>query len=137
MQCRFHDFRLGMITTMYPRGAVHSLDWWLEPGATRGADGVGAESRQPSSEGGGGVRGEVRDPQGVAVQRCLEPAEGLQADLRVREPADDAVFEPAAGQAAGPQQRHRGLWTRLNNTEYFPSNFEGLVLGCIDADFCK
>ena len=27
--------------------------------------------------------------------------------------------------------------TRLNNIEYFPPNFEGLVLGCIDADFCK
>ena len=23
------------------------------------------------------------------------------------------------------------------NIEYFPPNFEGLVLGCIDADFCK
>jgi hypothetical protein len=27
--------------------------------------------------------------------------------------------------------------TRLNNIEYFPPKFEGLVLGCIDADFCK
>ena len=24
-----------------------------------------------------------------------------------------------------------------NNIEYFSLNFEGLVLGCIDADFCK
>ena len=29
------------------------------------------------------------------------------------------------------------LRTRLNTIEYFPPNFEGLVLGCIDADFCK
>ena len=29
------------------------------------------------------------------------------------------------------------LRTRMNNIEYFPPNFEGLVLGCIDADFCK
>ena len=29
------------------------------------------------------------------------------------------------------------LRTRLNNIEYFPPNFEALVLGCIDADFCK
>ena len=36
-------------------------------------------------------------------------------------------------QAVGLQ----GLRTRLNNIEYFPPNFEGLVLGCIDADFCK
>ena len=29
------------------------------------------------------------------------------------------------------------LRTRLNNIEYFPPNFEGLVLGCIDAKFSK
>ena len=29
------------------------------------------------------------------------------------------------------------LRTPVNNFEYFPPNFEGLVLGCIDADFCK
>ena len=27
--------------------------------------------------------------------------------------------------------------TPVNNIEYFPPNFERLVLGCIDADFCK
>ena len=31
----------------------------------------------------------------------------------------------------------RRLRTPVNNVEYFPPNFEGLVLGCIDADFCK
>ena len=31
----------------------------------------------------------------------------------------------------------RCLRTRLNNIEYFPPNFEGLVLGCIDADFAS
>ena len=29
------------------------------------------------------------------------------------------------------------LRTPVNSIEYFPPNFEGLVLGCIDADFCK
>ena len=29
------------------------------------------------------------------------------------------------------------LRTPVNDIEYFPPNFEGLVLGCIDADFCK
>ena len=29
------------------------------------------------------------------------------------------------------------LRTRLNHELNFPPNFEGLVLGCIDADFCK
>ena len=42
----------------------------------------------------------------------------------------------------GPGERPRG-WAQLsvrtpvNTIEYFPPNFEGLVLGCIDADFCK
>ena len=27
--------------------------------------------------------------------------------------------------------------TPVKNIEYFPPNFEGLVLGCIDGDFCK
>ena len=31
----------------------------------------------------------------------------------------------------------KSVRTRLNNIEYFHPNFEGLVLGCIDADFCK
>ena len=35
------------------------------------------------------------------------------------------------------QRRRSNLRTQVNNIEYFPPNFEGLVLGCIDADFCK
>ena len=34
-------------------------------------------------------------------------------------------------------QQLRSVRTPVNNIEYFPRNFEGLVLGCIDADFCK
>ena len=30
-----------------------------------------------------------------------------------------------------------GLRRRMNNELNFPPNFERLVLGCIDADFCK
>ena len=30
-----------------------------------------------------------------------------------------------------------GLRRRMNNELNFPPDFEGLVLGCIDADFCK
>ena len=29
------------------------------------------------------------------------------------------------------------LRRQMNNELHFPPNFEGLVLGCIDADFCK
>ena len=39
--------------------------------------------------------------------------------------------------AAVKQNREVLLRTPVNNIEYFPPNFEGLVLGCIDADFCK
>ena len=34
-------------------------------------------------------------------------------------------------------RRAQLLRTPVNNIEYFPPNFEGLVLGCIDADVCK
>ena len=30
-----------------------------------------------------------------------------------------------------------GLRSEVNTELNFPPNFEGLVLGCIDADFCK
>ena len=43
---------------------------------------------------------------------------------------DDAAVDHDAHEA-------QGLRTRMNNIEYFSPNFEGLVLGCIDADFCK
>ena len=33
--------------------------------------------------------------------------------------------------------RRSGLRRRMNNELNFPPNFERLVLGCIDADFCK
>ena len=39
--------------------------------------------------------------------------------------------------AREPQDLLPSLRTPVNNIEYFPPNFEGLVLGCIDADFCK
>ena len=44
------------------------------------------------------------------------------------------VVDGGATRPAGASSRLR---TRLNNIEYFPPNFEGLVLGCIDAGFCK
>ena len=50
--------------------------------------------------------------------------------------AQPAAQEPAAHEPAA-QEPAALLRTRLNNIEYFPPNFEGLVLGCIDADFFK
>ena len=37
----------------------------------------------------------------------------------------------------GREVRELALRTPVNNIEYFPPNFDGLVLGSIDADFCK
>ena len=36
-----------------------------------------------------------------------------------------------------PVPEEASLRTPVNNIEYFPPNFEGLVPGCIDADFCE
>ena len=42
----------------------------------------------------------------------------------------------APGTVAAAEQADQ-VRTPVNNSDYFPPNFEGLVLGCIDADFCK
>ena len=46
-----------------------------------------------------------------------------------------AIFYPGLdGQEEGPAARLR---SEVNSELNFCPNFEGLVLGCIDADFCK
>ena len=45
------------------------------------------------------------------------------------------LLETPLWQPSPPKGSH--LRTPVNNIEYFSPNFEGLVLGCIDADFCK
>ena len=55
----------------------------------------------------------------------------------------DAEFQPSdliaklLGEIDSAALAQVGLGTPVNNIEYFTPNFEGLVLGCIDADFCK
>ena len=67
-----------------------------------------------------------------------------QAQLRRR----SSLFGGLGPRGSGPRVSERGRknWALLRvahlrsevNTELnFPPNFEGLVLGCIDADFCK
>ena len=61
--------------------------------------------------------------------------------------AEDLVRELEAGALRRAVRRVRrgrrgrrrvlGLRSEVNSELNFPSNFEGLVLGCIDADFCK
>ena len=61
------------------------------------------------------------------------------ATLVKRRPTNYDRTEAGGSAAVGFKQRAgvSHLRTPVNNIEYFPPNFEGLVLGCIDADFCK
>ena len=48
--------------------------------------------------------------------------------------APDERLQARGGRLRGGE---RGLRRRMNDELNFPPNFERLVLGCIDADFCK
>ena len=64
------------------------------------------------------------DPSAVARSGNLP---NTQSTSTQRSPAPAQRTSPSSSRVRAP----------VNNTEYFPPNFEGLVLGCIDADFCK
>ena len=72
----------------------------------------------------------------AAWQSKLAAAQGEVAKWR-------AAAEEAAARAARAEERIAELTgaapvrSEVNSELNFPSNFEGLVLGCIDADFCK
>ena len=68
---------------------------------------------------------------GSPVQMEVRPRSLDGSGRFVRFPA------PALPSQASKAYLRSPLRTRLNNIEYFSPNFEGLVLGCIDADFCK
>ena len=72
---------------------------------------------------------QLRSP--LATARQLGGA--LEAALGRRFPARPMYRQ----EAAPPNPTAPRLRTPVNNIECFPPNFEGLVLGCIDADFCK
>ena len=48
-----------------------------------------------------------------------------------------ASYKEGSAPANFPVRPDQVLRTPVNNIEYFPPYFEGLILGCIDADFCK
>ena len=49
-----------------------------------------------------------------------------------------ARYDPHPDYATMTERDHAvAVRTLVNNIEYFSPNFEGLVLGCIDADFCN
>ena len=52
-------------------------------------------------------------------------------------PADVLYYVKNPTLAAGLRQERSPLRSEVNSELNFSPNFEGLVLGCIDADFCK
>ena len=67
--------------------------------------------------------------------------EKLEAGDRLRRAAAAARSSPArmfwGGSSRKPTEEATDLRRRMNNELNFPPSFERLVLGCIDADFCK
>ena len=49
----------------------------------------------------------------------------------------DCRMQALDGYGTAAPVHEAALRRRMNNELNFPPNFEGLVLGCIDADFCK
>ena len=74
-----------------------------------------------------------------ACMECLADAEVKpmvnQVHYQVGMGPDPQGFKSYAASQGFVLQAY--IRTPVNNIEYFPPNFEGLVLGCIDADFCK
>ena len=65
--------------------------------------------------------------------------DGLPAEqpTRFQAPAQRGVFAREADGLLLERFDSLNLRSEVNSELNFPPNFEGLVLGCIDADFCK
>ena len=66
-----------------------------------------------------------------ALTRTTDMAHTIFADIASSKEAFDTVAERVV------MEMNQALRRRMNNELNFPPSFEGLVLGCIDADFCK
>ena len=103
---------------------LHVLVLLLEPGA-------GSELRSDARTLASGLDSGARALESRA--EALEVRATAQ-DLKLRATARVPSAEAAvAVRADGTLQVRSEVNSELN----FPPNFEGLVLGCIDADFCK
>ena len=85
-------------------------------------------------------------PEGVGVAPGLVPAERAQAPIRdlrrhraslVVDLIDPDLQLFLRGRSSSTTREGSFLRSEVNSELNFPPNFEGLVLGCIDADFCK
>ena len=54
-----------------------------------------------------------------------------------RNSALETQLEEGWEKTAAPPSPAPGIRSEVNSELNFSPNFEGLVLGCIDADFCK
>ena len=69
----------------------------------------------------------------VEVARCRRPVLKSEKLLFVAHTRERVIALPPKPRGVGAARLRRRMKNELN----FPPNFEGLVLGCIDADFCK
>ena len=72
-------------------------------------------------------------------KKKLEEKILMQKRVDKPRPSDRSRFVLETEIKAAQSRRHAlcYLRRRMNIELNFPPNFEGLVLGCIDADFCK
>ena len=82
---------------------------------------------------------ERRELRPAVVRRQLRDARHLEEDRRAARvvPEEGDVVRRASVPAEVAVGRAVGLRRQMNIELNFPPNFERLVLGCIDADFCK
>ena len=92
---------------------------------------------------GAGLRGELLLPEEARGVACPGAAQLQVPARRVRHRPEapgalrDAHEVVAGGRGAVRAQREEHLRRQMETELNFPPNFEGLVLGCIEADFCK
>merc|ERR1712182_110798 len=111
----------------------------------------GTEDKKPCSQ--------QRCAASCAASRCMrENKKGARATLRAKKKNEGkwkrncgaswastirlgvslgALRDPESASALSEQRNEPLLRRRMNIELNFPPKFEGLVLGCIDADFCK
>ena len=83
----------------------------------------------------------ARRPDAKMASSCVPPGRTATSTSALSRPAgQDSQAESQRWR--GPCSSSRGacplcLRRRIKNELNFPQNFERLVLGCIDADFCK
>ena len=72
-----------------------------------------------------------------ATSEMAQMAVARNGNIIVRDKVVDVKQHETPSAPTGPTPPQASLRSEVNIELNFPPNFEGLVLGCIDADFCK